>query len=92
MISRYSTTSPSGTTTSTTSATTATTQNQPSGLELLENQFVSAGKTLEQSISLSTIMSIVVGGAITAVVWFFITRYLTENFPPKESLTFKKSK
>jgi len=89
MISRYSTTSPSGTTTSTTSA---TTQNQPSGLELLENQFVSAGKTLEQSISLSTIMSIVVGGAITAVVWFFITRYLTENFPPKESLTVKKSK
>jgi len=86
MISRYSTTSPSATTTS------ATTQNQPSGLELLENQFVSAGKTFEQSISLSTIMSIVVGGAITAVVWFFITRYLTENFPPKESLTVKKSK
>jgi len=86
MISRYSTTSPSETTTS------ATTQNKPSGVELLENQFVNAGKTLEQSISLSTIMSIVVGGALTAVVWFFITRYLTENFPPKESQTVKKAK
>jgi len=86
MISRYSTTSPSATTTS------STTQNQPSGLELLDNQFVNAGKTLEQSISLSTIMSIVVGGVITSVVWFFITRYLTENFPPKESLTDKKKR
>jgi len=86
MISRYSTTSPSVTTTS------STTQNQPSGLELLDNQFVNAGKTLEQSISLSTIMSIVVGGVITSVVWFFITRYLTENFPPKESLTDKKKR
>ena len=75
---------------SATSATTATSnqaisQSNPNILSGLENQLSGAGKAIEQTISISAITSIVVGGAITAVVWFFINRYLSEKYPIKET-------
>ncbi len=51
----------------------------------LENQITSGAKSFEKATTFDTIVSIVVGGTITAVVWFFVNRYLSEKFPPKEN-------
>ncbi|MCL5033277.1 MAG: hypothetical protein M1542_08545 [Thermotogae bacterium] len=83
MTSRYA-----SSTNSTPSKTTS--QNNADILNLLEGQVSSAGKAIEQTISLSAITSIVVGGAITAVVWFFINRYLAEKYPINEKQGKKK--
>ncbi len=51
----------------------------------LENKIISGVKSFEKATTFDTIVSIVVGGTITAVVWFFVNRYLSEKFPPKEN-------
>ncbi|MCW1305971.1 MAG: hypothetical protein OH335_04320 [Candidatus Parvarchaeota archaeon] len=70
-MTRYrNTTSPSANTNSTSTST--------------PNIITQIKKSIGDSFSIDTIVSIIIGGAITAIVWFFINRYLNEKFPEKK--------